>query len=109
MSYKKPKEFVRKMIEEGESKVFMSVQDTLIRSYMAGAILALSAVFAITVSITTSSPLLGAMLFPIGFILLYLMEFDLLTGVFVFVPLVLMDKRDGVILKSLIKNWSLVF
>jgi len=97
------------MIEAGESKVFMSVQDTLIRSYMAGAILALSAVFAITISITTGSPLLGAVFFPVGFIILYLMGFDLLTGVFVLIPLALMDKREGVTLKSLMKNWGLVF
>ena len=109
MSYKQPKNFVSEMIESGESKVFMSVQDTLIRSYMAGAILALSAVFAITVSIATGSPLLGAILFPVGFIILYLMGFDLLTGVFVLIPLALMDKRKGVTLKLLMKNWSLVF
>ncbi len=63
MSYKKPKDFVRQMIESGESKVFMTVQDTLIRSFMASAILALSAVFAITTSITTGSSLLGAVFF----------------------------------------------
>jgi formate transporter len=109
LSYKKPKNFVVKMIESGEAKVFMSIQDTLIRSYMAGAILALSAVFALTVTITTGSALLGAILFPIGFIILYLMGFDLLTGVFVLIPLALLDKRKGVTLKSLIKNWNLVF
>jgi hypothetical protein len=37
------------------------------------------------------------------------MGFDLLTGVFVLIPLALMDKRKGVTLNSLIKNWSLVF
>lgn len=109
MAYRQPKDFTTKMIEAGESKVFMSTKDTLIKSYMAGAILALSAVFALTVGITTGSALLGAVLFPVGFILLYLMGFDLLTGVFVLVPLALMDKRKGVTLQSLIKNWTLVF
>lgn len=109
MAYKKPRDFTTKMIEAGESKVFMSSKDTLIKSYMAGAILALSAVFALTISITTGSALLGATFFPIGFILLYLMGFDLLTGVFVLIPLALMDKRKGVTLNSLGKNWSLVF
>ncbi len=37
------------------------------------------------------------------------MGFDLLTGVFVLLPLALMDKRKGVTLKSLMKNWGLVF
>ena len=109
MSYNKPKNFVKDMIEAGEAKVFMSFQDTFIRSYMAGAILALAAVFAITVSVSTGSPLLGAVLFPVGFIILYLMGFDLLTGVFVLIPLALLDKRKGVTLKSLLRNWGIVF
>ncbi len=109
MSYLKPNEFVEKMVDVGESKVFMSTKDTLIRAYMAGAILGLAAVFAITISVQTGSPLIGAMLFPVGFIMLYLMGFDLLTGVFVLVPLALLDKRKGVTLKGVLRNWGLVF
>ena len=60
MSYLVPSEFVTKMVDAGESKLFMSTRDTLIRAYMAGAILALAAVFAITITIQTGSPLLGA-------------------------------------------------
>lgn len=52
----------------GESKIFMSTRDTLVRAYMAGAILALAAAFAITVTVQTGQPLLGAVLFPVGFI-----------------------------------------
>ncbi|NQD81363.1 formate/nitrite transporter family protein, partial [Pseudomonas sp. CrR14] len=96
MSYLVPAEFVTKMVDAGESKIFMSTRDTLIRAFMAGAILALAAVFAITITVQTGSPLLGAAFFPVGFIMLYLMGFDLLTGVFVLAPLALLDKRPGV-------------
>ncbi|MCK5574816.1 MAG: formate/nitrite transporter family protein, partial [Sphingomonadales bacterium] len=109
MSYLAPSEFVTKMVDAGESKVYMSTRDTLIRAYMAGAILALAAVFAITVTVTTGSAILGAVLFPVGFIMLYLMGFDLLTGVFVLTPLALLDKRPGVTPGSILKNWGLVF
>jgi len=81
------------MVDAGESKVYMSTKDTLIRAFMAGAILGLAAVFAITVAVKTGSPLIGAVLFPVGFIMLYLMKFDLLTGVFTLVPLALLDNR----------------
>jgi formate/nitrite transporter len=104
-----PSEFVTKMIDAGESKVFMSTRDTLIRAYMAGAILALAAWFAVTVTVNTGNPLLGAVLFPVGFCLLYLLGFDLLTGVFVLCPLALIDKRPGVTLNGVLKNWGLVF
>ncbi len=109
MSYLVPSEFVTKMVDAGESKIFMSTRDTLIRAYMAGAILALAAVFAITVAVQTGSPLVGAMLFPVGFCMLYLMGFDLLTGVFVLTPLALIDKRPGVTLGGVLRNWGLVF
>ena len=46
MSYVKPAEFVKQMVDAGEAKTFLSTRDTLIRAYMAGAILALAAAFA---------------------------------------------------------------
>ncbi|EEE35771.1 formate/nitrite transporter [Rhodobacteraceae bacterium KLH11] len=109
MAYIEPNEFVVKMVDAGASKVFMSNRDTLIRAFMAGAILGLAAMFAIAVIVATGSLLVGAILFPIGFIMLYLMKFDLLTGVFTLVPLALLDKREGVTFGRLLRNWGLVF
>jgi len=109
MAYLAPTEFVTKMIDAGESKIFMSTRDTLIRAYMAGAILSLAAAFAVTVTVQTGQPLVGAMLFPVGFILLYLLGFDLLTGVFTLCPLALIDKRPGVTVNGILRNWGLVF
>ena len=109
MDYVAPTDFIKKMIDAGEAKVFMSTRDTLIRAFMAGAILALAAAFAITISVQTGQPLAGAILFPVGFCLLYLMGFDLLTGVFTLVPLALIDKRPGVTIGGVLRNWGLVF
>jgi formate/nitrite transporter len=109
MAYVAPSEFVAKMVDAGESKLLMSTRDTLIRAYMAGAILALAAAFAVTVSVNTGNPLIGALLFPVGFCLLYLMGFDLLTGVFTLVPLAVLDKRPGATWGGVMRNWTLVF
>ena len=109
MSYVAPQEFASKMIDAGESKIFMSTKDTLIRAYMAGAILALAAAFAVTVSVNTGNPLIGALLFPVGFCMLYLMGFDLLTGVFTLAPLALIARRPGVTIGGVLRNWGLVF
>ncbi|TLP94586.1 formate/nitrite transporter family protein [Nesterenkonia salmonea] len=109
MSYVKPSDLALRMIDAGAQKSFMSTRDTLIRAYMGGAILGLAAAFAITITAQTGSALVGAMLFPVGFVLLYLMGFDLLTGVFTLVPLALLDKRRGVTVKSMFRNWGLVF
>lgn len=109
MSYLLPSEFAVKMVDSGESKIRMATRDTLIRAYMAGAILALAAVFAVTINTQTGQPLLGAVLFPVGFSILYLLGFDLLTGVFVLSPLALIDKRSGVTIGGVLRNWGLVF
>ena len=97
------------MIDAGESKIFMSTRDTLIRAFMAGAILALAAAFAVTINVQTGQPLAGAVLFPVGFCMLYLLGFDLLTGVFVLCPLAVIDKRPGVTWNGVFRNWGLVF
>lgn len=109
MAYLVPSEFVTKMVDAGESKVFMSTRDTLIRSYMAGAILALAAVFAVSINVQTGYSIIGAALFPVGFCMLYLLGFDLLTGVFVLAPLALLDRRPGVTVGGVLRNWGLTF
>jgi formate/nitrite transporter len=109
MAYLAPSEFVTKMVDAGESKIYMATRDVLIRSYMAGAILALAAVFAVSATVMSGSALVGAILFPVGFCMLYLLGFDLLTGVFVLTPLAWLDKRPGVTIPAILKNWGLVF
>jgi formate/nitrite transporter FocA (FNT family) len=94
MSYLSPPDFVVKMVDSGESKIHMATRDALIRAYMAGAILALAAVFAVTVSAQTGYAIIGAILFPVGFCMLYLLGFDLLTGV---------------TLGGVLRNWGIVF
>ena len=109
MSYVLPAEFVRKAIDAGEAKVHMATKDAFIRAFMAGAILALAAAFAVTVTQSTGQPIVGAALFPVGFCMLYLLGYDLLTGVFVLTPLALIDKRPGVTLGGVLRNWGIVF
>ncbi|MDO6526127.1 formate/nitrite transporter family protein [Motilimonas sp. 1_MG-2023] len=108
MSYVKPAEFVQTMIDAGESKVFMSTRDTIIRGTMAGAILAIAVAVAITTAVQTGIPITGALVFPVGFVILNLMGFDLLTGVFALAPLALFEQRPGVTKTGVLRNWLLV-
>ncbi|MFC7625454.1 formate/nitrite transporter family protein [Microlunatus sp. GCM10028923] len=109
MSYVNPSELAQQMIATGAAKVQLSTRDTLIRAFMAGAILALAAAFAVTISTKTGQPLVGALLFPIGFSLLVLLGFDLLTGVFTLAPLAWLDRRPGITVRAVLRNWGLVF
>ncbi|WP_102192164.1 formate/nitrite transporter family protein [Microbacterium aurantiacum] len=109
MSYVKPAELVTRMVDAGAYKLQMSTRDTLIRSFMGAALLTIAAAFAVTVSVNTGQPLLGALLFPVGFVMLYLLGYDLLTGVFTLTPLALLDKRPGATVGGMFRNWGLVF
>ena len=67
MAYLAPSEFVTKMVDAGESKLLMSTRDTLIRSFMAGAMLALGAAFAVTVTVNTGNALQSIQFPPVNF------------------------------------------
>ncbi|MCE2572704.1 formate/nitrite transporter family protein [Motilimonas eburnea] len=108
MSYVKPAEVVQTMVDAGQTKVLMSTRDTLIRGMMAGAILAIAVAVAITTAVQTGVPIAGALVFPVGFVILNLMGFDLLTGVFALAPLALFEKRKGVDKAGILRNWLLV-
>ncbi|QLF92635.1 formate/nitrite transporter family protein [Pseudomonas sp. ABC1] len=109
MAYLAPAEFATKMVDSGEAKLHMALRDVLIRAYMGGAILALAAVFAVAATVGTGSPLVGAMLFPVGLIMIYLLGHDLLTGVFILTPLAWLDRRPGVTWGAILKHWGWVF
>ena len=109
MPYVAPPKLAQRMIAAGEQKINLSAKDTLVRAYMAGAILALAAAFAVTVTVQTGVPIVGAILFPVGFCMLYLLGYDLLTGVFVLTPMAYFDGRPGVTLGKILRNWGLVF
>ncbi|WP_144796158.1 formate/nitrite transporter family protein [Microbacterium paludicola] len=109
MSYVKPAELVTRMVDAGAYKLRLSARDTLIRAFMGAALLTLAAAFAVTVSTNTGQPLLGALLFPVGFVILYLFGFDLLTGVFTLGPLAVLDRRPGASVGAMFRNWGLVF
>jgi len=109
VSYVKPAELVSRMVDAGAAKMQLSTRDTLIRAFMGAAMLTMGAAFAVTVSTQTGAPLLGAVLFPVGFVILYLFGYDLLTGVFTLGPLAVMARRPGATVRAMLRNWGLVF
>ncbi|MGJ8672118.1 formate/nitrite transporter family protein [Rubritalea sp.] len=109
MDYLPPNELAKKMIEAGEEKLFMSTKDTIIRGIGAGALLTLAAFFALTVITKTGSLIFGAILFPIGFIMLNMLKFDLVTGVFTLAPLPVIAGNKGCTWAKVFRNWFLVF
>ncbi|MGC5617114.1 formate/nitrite transporter family protein [Georgenia sp. Z1491] len=109
MSYVRPAELIVSLADAGESKIRMRTSDTVVKAVMGGAFLSLGAAFAVTVTVMTGSSLLGALLFPIGFVLLYLLGYDLLTGVLVLGPIAWLDRTRGITARAVLRNWGLVF
>ena len=94
MDYVKPMDLADAMINTGRNKLALSPVDLVIRGGLAGAILAAATSLAFTGIVQTDQPLVGALIFPVGLILIVLLGLDLVTGSFGIVPLPWVD-GDG--------------
>lgn len=93
MDYVKPTELLGAMIETGSSKAALSVKQLLIRGMLAGAILACATTLAYTATSQTSLGLTGAIVFPVGFVMIVLLGLELVTGSFALIPLAIIERR----------------
>ncbi len=107
MDYVKPADVVKTMIDVGRAKLALSPRDLLIRGALSGALLATSTSFAFTAAVTTGQPLVGALIFPVGLVIIVILGLELLTGSFALVPLPYLEGRAS--LSAVIGNWAWVF
>jgi len=107
MDYVKPADVASAMVSAGRTKLALPPLDLLIRGGLAGAILAAATSLAITGTVQTSQPLVGALIFPVGLILIVLLGLDLVTGAFGLVPLPWLENDAG--FRSMLVNWGWIF
>jgi len=93
MDYIKPTDAVKAMVTAGQNKVGLPVKDLLIRGFLSGALLGFATSLAITATAQTNVPLVGALVFPVGFVMIVLLGLELVTGSFALVPLAGLDGR----------------
>jgi formate/nitrite transporter len=93
MDYIKPTDVVANMLAVGKTKAGLSIKDLLIRGFLSGALLAISTSLALTAVVQTNVPLIGAIIFPVGFVMIVLLGFELVTGSFALVPLAGVDRK----------------
>lgn len=82
------------MIKAGVTKAGLPRKDLLIRGFLSGALLGFATSLALTATLQTNTPLVGALIFPVGFVIIVLLGLELVTGSFAIVPLA---KRDGAV------------
>jgi formate transporter len=94
MDYVKPAEVVKTMLASGESKSALPVKDLLLRGILSGALLGFATSLAITAATQTGVPLVGALIFPVGFVMIVLLGLELVTGSFAVVVLAGVNGRQ---------------
>lgn len=91
MDFIKPIDVVKSMLAAGHSKAALSVRDLLIRGFLSGALLGFATSLALTATAQTNTALVGALVFPVGFVMIVLLGLELVTGSFALVTLAGVD------------------
>ncbi len=107
MDYLKPAEVVSALIESGTRKAALPVSDLLIRGALSGAILGIATSLAITAAVQTGLAIVGALIFPVGFVMIVLLNLELVTGSFAVLPMAQM--AGAIRLTATLRNWAWAF
>jgi formate transporter len=107
MDYVTPKDLVQEAVQLAKKKSELSVRDMLIRGILAGAFLGYATALVFMVNSQGLPPIVGAILFPVGFVILVLLGFELVTGNFALLPAGLM--AGTVRFTKLLRNWAWVY
>lgn len=106
MSYVKPDAVVRRMIQAGETKAKLSIAELLLKGFLGGALLAFATTLAFTATVQTGYSIVGALIFPVGFVMIVLLGLELVTGSFALIPLAWIDQKATV--WEMIRNFVVV-
>lgn len=95
MDYIKPAELMKNLLAAGEAKASLGLKDLLLRGFLSGALLGFATSLALTATAQTNLPLVGALVFPVGFVMIVLLGFELVTGSFAVTTLAAVDGRQS--------------
>lgn len=93
MAYVKPELVVENMIQAGVTKSNLGVKDLLIRGFLGGALLGYATTLAFAATQQTGISMVGAVVFPVGFVIIILLGLELVTGSFGLIPLAVMERK----------------
>ncbi len=107
MDYVSPKDVTTTMLNTAMTKASLPVRDLIVRGILSGALLSISVTLAYAAITQTKLPLIGALVFPVGFVMIILLGLELVTGSFCLIPLAFFEKKiPG---KTMLKNLFWVF
>jgi formate/nitrite transporter len=106
MDYVVPAEAVSDALNAAVKKAALPVRDMLIRGALAGGFLGYATSLVFVALSQGMLGIVGAIIFPVGFVMLVLLGFELATGNFALLPAALMDRR--ITAAAMIRNWTWV-
>src|SRR5689334_2746760 len=107
MDYAKPTDVVKTMIDSASAKLRLGPRDLMIRGMLSGALLGAATSLAFTGALSTGQPLVGALIFPVGLVMIVLLGLELVTGSFALLPLARL--AHGIDTRRIVANWGWVF
>ncbi len=105
--YVSPKELLQDAVQLAKRKSELPARDMLIRGILAGAFLGYATSLVFMVSSQGLAPIVGAILFPVGFVMLVLLGLELVTGNFALLPAGVM--AGTVRVTRLLRSWGWVY
>ncbi len=103
----KPPDIVAAMIQAGATKAQLGPFDLLVRGFLSGALLGFATSLALGATVQTGQPIVGALIFPVGFVMIVLLGLELVTGSFALLPLATLRRQATP--AGVLANWSWVF
>lgn len=93
MDFVKPADMAKAMSDSGVMRAELPVRDMIVRGMMAGALLGIATSLALTGAVQTGVPFAGAIIFPVGFVIIVCLGLELCTGNFGILALSFMEGR----------------
>lgn len=107
MDYVNPQTLMHETVAVAKKKSALSISDMLIRGILSGVLLGFGTSMAVIVTAQGLPPVVGAILFPAGFVILVLLGLELATGNFAILPTGLM--AGEVSFMKVLRNWTWVY
>lgn len=107
MDYITPKELIQDAVAVAERKADLSIGAMLLRGALSGVFLGFSTSLAVGATAQGLPPIVGAILFPVGFVMLVLLGLELATGNFAFLTIGV--AAGSVSFGKLVRNWTWVY
>jgi formate transporter len=107
MDYVGPNAVLTAMVNAGIHKARLAASDLLIRGALSGALLGTATSLALGAAVQTGQSIVGALIFPAGFVMIVLLGLELVTGSFALLPLAWIERHVNA--AEVLRNWGWVF